>query len=416
MNIKKIRGFGEKAYNFAFRDPALDRFITILEGSIRSGKTFSFHPKIIRWLCRYQVAGLKVMIGVSKQTVYDNLLHDLFEIVGAENYNFNRQSGELYLFDTRWLVMGAKDDGAEKYLRGKTIGVALVEEGTLIPENFMKQLLGRLSPKGARLYINTNPDNPRHHLMKDIIQNKDLADKVEVIHFDMDDNPNLSEETKERNRRAFTGVFKLRFIDGLWVAAEGAIFGSAWSEEENTFTDATRPVGLYGSGGYADTWISVDCGTDHPQVYLRFFDDGDTLWVRKEYVWDSKKEYQQKTNGEYADDLVKFMRETGGDCLVVVPPETAAFKTELVARGIWHEDADNEVLAGISDVSSLLFQRKLKLDKNGCPRTIEAIPAYVWDKKASERGEEKPVKKDDDECDCLRYGVRGRVPSWRIAG
>lgn len=44
------------------------------------------------------------------------------------------------------------------------------------------------------------------------------------LHFTMDDNPSLDEETKERYRKMFVGVFFQRFILGLWVLAEGIIY------------------------------------------------------------------------------------------------------------------------------------------------------------------------------------------------
>lgn len=434
MGSTIIKAFGEKAYNFAFRHPSEDKFITILEGAIRSGKTFSFHPKIIYGLLRYEVAGLKVFVGVSKQTVKDNLLNDLFNIVGADNYHHNAQSGELTLFDVKWLVIGAKDEGSEKFLRGKTIGIAIVEEAVLIPKSFFMQLMGRLSPKGARLYANTNPDTPGHYLKKEVIDNPEMVDNVETIHFDLDDNPSLPKETRDKYNRAFTGVFHQRFIQGLWVAAEGAIYGSSWDDAFNLYTDLQAPgqqhdttllhagtvlrkapLGLYGAGGFVERWISVDCGTDHPQVYIEWYDDGTTIYAAREYFWDSKKEQKQLTDGQYADDLVAFMRYEGRtDCEILVPPECASFKAELSSRGLWHQNADNEVRDGIRVVSSLMYQRKVLVNEQ-CKNIRKGVGAYIWDKKASERGEEQPVKKDDDAMDAFRYGLKSKVPEWRIS-
>ena len=116
--------------------------------------------------------GLLLMTGVSKDTIYDNVLNDLFDTIGEENYHYNRQSGSLDVFwrdadgehMRRIKVVGAKDEGSEKFIRGKTLAGAYCDELTLMPERFFKQLLNRLSVPGAKLYSTTNPDSPMHYI------------------------------------------------------------------------------------------------------------------------------------------------------------------------------------------------------------------------------------------------------------
>jgi phage terminase large subunit len=40
-----------------------------------------------------------------------------------------------------------------------------------------------------------------------------------------------------------------------------------------------------------------------------------------------------------------------------------------------------------------------------CKGLIKEIESYVWDPKASEKGEDRPLKKDDHALDALRYAV-----------
>ena len=105
------------------RPPEDDSPINILEGAVRSGKTWSLHPKAL-YCSRYNVGGHKIITGVSKQSILNNVLHDLFEIVGPRNYSYNRNTGQLKLFDSEWLIIGAKDEASERYIRGLTVGVA----------------------------------------------------------------------------------------------------------------------------------------------------------------------------------------------------------------------------------------------------------------------------------------------------
>jgi len=177
--------FGPKAARFAFRPPEQDWPINILEGAVRSGKTWSLHPKAI-YCCDYNVGGKKLITGVSKQSVYNNVLSDLFDIVGVNNYHYTRNTGQLRLCDTEWLVVGAKDEGSEKYIRGLTVGVALCDEISLMPQSFFQMLLSRMSPEGARLYGTTNPDSPYHWLKTEYLDNAELRDRkillVEPFH------------------------------------------------------------------------------------------------------------------------------------------------------------------------------------------------------------------------------------------
>jgi hypothetical protein len=49
-------------------------------------------------------------------------------------------------------------------------------------------------------------------------------------HFTMADNPNLTAEFIQSQRQLYTGFFYKRFIEGLWVVAEGSIYKDSWSE------------------------------------------------------------------------------------------------------------------------------------------------------------------------------------------
>ena len=93
-----VKPFGKKSRDFIMRDPAKDRKYTILEGSVRSSKTFTIDAKTIVQYSRYDVAGKRFIAGISKDTVHRNMLIDLAEIAGQGNFSYNMASGELWLF------------------------------------------------------------------------------------------------------------------------------------------------------------------------------------------------------------------------------------------------------------------------------------------------------------------------------
>ncbi|MGA3316623.1 MAG: hypothetical protein ABSC64_09320 [Candidatus Korobacteraceae bacterium] len=110
MTATILKPFGDKADQFAYQPPEMDARINILHGSVRSSKTWAMIPKVIM-LCDYEVDGLRIFTGVSKQTIYDNVLNDLFDVIGPENYRYNRQSGQVEILGTQRLAIGAKDEG-----------------------------------------------------------------------------------------------------------------------------------------------------------------------------------------------------------------------------------------------------------------------------------------------------------------
>jgi PBSX family phage terminase large subunit len=405
--------YGRRAERFAMQPPEEDCPINILEGAVRSGKTWSLIPKIF-YACDYKIGGRKIITGVSKQSVYNNVLLDVFDWVGPENYNYNHSTGKLRLFDTEWLVIGAKDEGSERYLRGITVGIAICDELSLMPQSFFQMLLTRMSPQGARLYGTTNPDSPYHWLQTDYLDNEELKRNrtLWTDHFTMSDNPNLSPEFVAAQSRMYTGFFYKRFIQGLWVLAEGSIYRDSWSDDL-LYDQKDQPIGLQGAGGFHQRIIAVDYGTTNPMVFLDIYDDGKICWVTREYYWDSVAESRQKTDAEYADDLLQFI---GPDrnAKVIVDPSAASFKAEMVKRGIWHQDADNDVNEGIRLTSMALNQRMLRFCRETTAKTVQEMQSYAWDAKAVQHGEEKPLKAHDHGPDALRYFVKSEVSSWRL--
>lgn len=117
------------------------------------------------------------------------------------------------------------------------------------------------------------------------------------LHFTMDDNLSLSEKVKERYQSMYVGVFYLRYIKGLWAVAEGLIY--TMLTDANLYSDEERPPALK---NIASKCITVDYGTTNPCVFLEVWDDGETLWIDREYRWDSRSEEAQRTGNPQKTD------------------------------------------------------------------------------------------------------------------
>jgi phage terminase large subunit len=148
-------------------------------------------------------------------------------------------------------------------------------------------------------------------------------------------------------------------------------------------------------------------------VFLDIYDDGKTYWIVREYYWDSAVEMRQKTDAEYADDLVEFIGPSR-NAKVIIDPSAASFKAEMTKRGIWHVDADNDVLEGIKRSAMVLNKRMVKICRDSNPNGIKETQTYAWDQKAARRGVEQPIKAHDHWPDAFRYFAKTEVPQWRL--
>lgn len=380
--------------------------LNIWEGAVRSGKTIA---SMVRWLDYVATGppGDLLMVGKTERTLKRNILDVLEQILGPRLYRYNKGEGEVYICGRKIYVAGANDERAEGKIRGMTLAGAYGDELTLWPENFFKMLLSRLSVPGAKLFGTTNPDSPYHWLKEQYLDNAELD--LTSWSFTLDDNPNLDPAYVESLKREYTGLWYKRFILGLWVMAEGAVY-DMWDDALNTFTDADMPPGLKTIGR---RYVSVDYGTQNATVFLDCLDDGDTLWIVNEYYHSGREHGRQKEDAEYADDLIRFV---GADRprFVIVDPSAASFKVALRRRGLMAKDAENDVLEGIRMTSTMIAKRKLRVNRDRCKNLIKEIVSYVWDEKAAERGQEKPLKQNDHACDAMRYLVATVVNPRRL--
>lgn len=196
--------------------------ITLLYGSVRSGKTFVS----LLWFAAFVLTRPRedefLMIGKTMTTLRRNSLNLLQSLVGEKNFTYTVSAKEGRLFGRTVWLEGADNEAAESKIRGMTLAGVYMDEATEIPKPVTMQCLARLSLPGARFIGTTNPDDPENYVNQDIILNP-IIDK-HVVKFSLDDNTFLDQTYKENLQKEFTGVFYERFILGNFVRAEGVIF------------------------------------------------------------------------------------------------------------------------------------------------------------------------------------------------
>lgn len=364
-------------------------------GPVRSGKSYSALWRFIQFIINGDVGPL-IICGRTDSSIRRNVIRQLQDIVGDDLKYFPGKR-EAVLWGRTIDLIGANDERSEAKIRGSEYIAALMDEITIIPESFTKMLFSRLSRKNSIFFGTTNPDSPFHWLKKEYIDRKDELN-LALFEFKMDDNPSLSEEYKRDLKKEYRGLWYERYIEGKWVLADGAVYDFF----DNKFHVINNPPGtaLY----YI---VGIDYGTSNPCVFTLIGYNPSTypnIWLEKEYYYDSKQTNRQKTDYEYGQDLISFIAGYNIKS-IYIDPSALSFKSELRRNGIYDVlDANNDVLSGIRFQSQLISNGTYKICSN-CVNSLKEYNTYLWDNKASIRGEDKPIKKNDHCCDAQRYAL-----------
>lgn len=370
--------------------------ILICDGAVRSGKTVVMIISFIMWAMNYFD---RCNFGICGKTVTNaerNVIKPLQQIEGLP-YDFSYKMSNRCLTvrcrerENYFYLFGGKDESSYMLIQGITLAGVLFDEVALMPKSFVNQAIARtLSYKNAKLWFNCNPESSNHWFYKDWIAGNPKG--VKRLHFLMEDNPILGPDEITRANSMFSGVFYDRYILGKWVAAEGLIYDMF--HRDLHVKDISGMV-------FDQYYISVDYGTQNPTVFLLFGRCLGKWYGIKEYYYSGRERQKQKTDSEYADDIIRFI----GNLLyekIIVDPSAASFITELKKRGLRVKAGKNNVVDGIRFTGALFANGNLYFSES-MKETISELCSYAWDPKVAEKGEDKPLKENDHCMDAMRY-------------
>ncbi|WP_439678027.1 PBSX family phage terminase large subunit [Embleya sp. MST-111070] len=384
------------------------RRINLWHGSVRSGKTVA---SLLAWVLAVATApptGLIIVVGRSLQTIERNVFEPLADVslfgplTGQVRHT--RGSSVATVLGRTVHLIGASDARAEGRLRGLTASIVYVDEATLLPEAFFVQLLARLSVPGARMYATTNPDSPRHWLKLGYLDRRRELD-MRAWHFRLSDNPSLSPAYVSALAAEYVGLWRRRMIDGAWCVAEGAVY-EMWSDEQHVVDDLPE---------IRRHWVGIDYGTTNAtSAILLGLGADDRLYAVAEWRHDARVVRRQMTDAQYSKAIRAWLDKLGvSPEWTFVDPSAASFSAQL-----WHDGhpgvarGANAVVDGIRSVATALDSGLLRVHTS-CEGLLSEIPGYAWDPKASNEGEDRPLKRDDHSVDALRYAVHSTAHEWR---
>lgn len=389
--------------------------INILEGAVRSGKTWISLIVFALWVATMPKDATFLMVAKTLTSLKRNCLELLQGLVGEDNFTFNISQKEGRLFGRVVYLEGVNDVRAEGKIRGMTLSGAYADELTLFTEDFFTMLLSRLSMPGAKLFGSTNPDTPNHFLKKKYIDRESELDML-VIKFSILDNKTLDPAYVEALKREYVGVFYKRFILGQWVVADGACYPQFANNPEEYIVDELPEGANFIS-------VGVDWGGNRSLttfVATAVHGNYDSLTVVKDYhIAGRKGEIDaDRVNREF----IQFITALRAEYNVPVKYVFADSEGQYLINGLRRacvplglqvgESKKVEIVQRIICANSLLNTGRLKVMRN-CEQLRDGLMGAVWNPKAAEKGRDERLDdftSDIDTLDAFEYSFERFIP------
>ena len=365
--------------------------IMICSGAKRSGKTYVLTFVFLMHISKFKDKGYSFIIGGTTQSsIRRNILNDLEAILGkqinlSKDNHFKLFGNKIYCFD------GANADSYKK-ARGFTAYGAFLNEATTLHDSFVKEVISRCSGEGARIYMDTNPENPTHTVKVDYVD-KDgqrLSNgqlNIKAFNFTLYDNTFLNKEYVESIEASTpSGMFFDRDILGIWVASEGVVY--------KDFNKDIHYIKNLNNIDIVKYFCGVDFGWEHHgSIVVVGKDINDNYYLIKEYA------YQHKDIDEWID-IAKEIKKQYGNINFYCDHARPDYMDKLRRSNVRAINANKNVLEGISMIASLFKTNKLFILEDNVDIFKKEIYNYVW-----KNGKDEPNKSSDDVLDSLRYAI-----------
>ena len=364
--------------------------ILICSGAKRAGKTWILIYAFIGHVAKYENKGYSFILGGTNQaSIRRNVLNDLEDILGQEiklskDNHFKLFGNKIYVFD------GANADSYKK-MRGFTSYGAFLNEATTLHDSFIKEAISRCSGEGARVYMDTNPENPTHSVKTDyvdkdgqMLSNGQL--NIKAFNFTLYDNTFLNKEYIESIEASTpSGMFFDRDILGIWVASEGVVY-----QDFNKDAHYIKEANI----GFKKIFCGVDFGWEHyGSIVVVGLGLDNRYYLIKEYAYKHK-------DIEYWISIAKEIIKEYGNVNFYCDYARPDYVHKLQINGIRAINAKKDVLEGISTIATLFKSNKLLILEDNVNIFKTEIYNYVWAK-----GKDEPIKQHDDVLDSLRYAI-----------
>ncbi|MBQ9990215.1 MAG: PBSX family phage terminase large subunit [Lachnospiraceae bacterium] len=395
----------------------------IMDGSIRSGKTSIGALSFAFWAMDTFDGQTFALCGKTIQSLRRNVIRQLTAMLKSRGYGVEEKRSENYMIvrskdaENSFYFFGGKDESSQDLIQGITLAGLFMDEVALMPESFVNQATGRCSVEGSKFWFNCNPEGPDHFFKIEWIDKRTEKNLIR-IHFEMRDNPSLSEEVLHWYESTYSGVFHDRFIRGLWVVAEGLIF-RFFAEDDSPylFQDDDLWEEIKGKGkamAFTKLVMGIDFGgngskttfalTGYREGYKKIMvleEDGlpITADIDAKAICNKFIEFYRMAISRYG--RVDWVFPDSASTTMINSLRSAAKAAGLPCRNI-KGCRKNEVSERPKTVDLLLNTGRLKINKR-CVNIRKAIASLRWDEKHPDIPEDKNIGNINDWWDAFCY-------------
>ena len=401
----------------------------ICDGAVRSGKTSIMMWAFVRWAMENFSGQRFGVCGRTVDSCTKNIIVPFTAMsLAKERYIIRWRRGDKVMEVRRgavtnyFEVFGGKDEASYTLIQGRTLAGVLLDEVVLMPRSFVEQALARCSVDGAKLWFSCNPGSPHHWFYQEWIKRHRERNAL-YLHFEMKDNPGLSERTLERYENMYAGIFYDRYVRGLWVAAEGIVYKDFANDTEKYLIDDPIKWAEENDTKFSVISIGVDFGGTKSATKFQatgITKDFRVVALEEEYI----------KNEEIDPDALN--RRFATFCQLITSKygysQTRADSAETVLiRGLDHTaqklrlgtQVKNALKMQITDririVVLLMKQGRLKVSRN-CPHLIDAFQSAIYDPDKFEDERLDDGTSDIDSLDAFEYSIEPYYKDLERAG
>ena len=205
-------------------------------GATQCGKTYIDTAYVIpaRMKERRGLAGLNMILGVSKLTIERNVLTPMRDFWGDRLVGRINSENIAIIFGERVYCLGAEKVSQVAKLRGAKIKYAYLDEAVEFNKEVFELLKSRLSLPYSICDGTGNPASPTHWLKEFLDSSADVYCQCWTIF----DNPFLTPSYVDDLCKEYEGtVYYDRYILGRWKLAEGVIYNKFANNPEEFLLD-----------------------------------------------------------------------------------------------------------------------------------------------------------------------------------
>lgn len=379
-------------------------------GATRAGKTYLDYyllPK--RLLAVSGKEGLAVILGNTRETIRRNILLPMQQLYGQEYVGNLRADNSVEMFGEKVFCLGADNVNRVDRIRGTSIKYCYGDEVTTWHPDVFDMLKSRLDKPYSVFDGTCNPDNPRHWFKQFLDSDADIFQQA----YRLDDNPFLDPVFVENLKREYSGtVLYDRYIMGLWVAAEGAVYRVFADHPERFVVDDLPGQTIR----HATIGVDFGGGTSAHAFCCMGFTDHHSLVVLDEY-----REKEALDPNKLGRDFTDFVRRCQMRWLVSDVWCDSAEQTLI--NGLRTAAAEARLYVNIGNAQKRAINDRIRATcllmgagrffvNKTCTETIDALKSALWDSKQTTQD----VRLDNgttniDSLDAMEYSFEREIPN-----